>query len=197
MTDHAPTESEVPEVDNRGSWYVLQTLSGQEMKAQESINKRRVMEEVDDVLYEALVPVQKVTEVKLGKRTTTNKKFFPGYILIRCDLYNDKKRINDRVWTFIQDTPGIIGFIGDNPQPLSKYEVQDILDQVRGEEEAPKPKIDYTVGEIVKIKEGPFENLEGKIEVIDPDRGKLKLSVIIFDRSTPVEVEYWQVERAD
>ncbi len=183
---------------DKGKWFVVQTLSGQENKAQESITKRLPREEMEGLVLEALVPVQKVTEVKLGKKTTTNKKFFPGYILIKAALYDENRRVNDRVWTFINDTPGIIGFIGgDKPVPLTDQEVGDIMDQLHRDEEAPRPRIDFTIGEIVKIKEGPFENLEGKIEQIDPDRGKIKLSVTIFDRSTPVEVEYWQVERAD
>ncbi len=184
--------------DDSGQWFVVQTLSGQEMKAQESITKRLPQEEMEELLYETLVPMQKVTEVKMGRKTTTNRKFFPGYILIRAKLYNDNRSVNERVWTFVNDTPGIIGFVGgDKPAPLTNQEVNDIKDQLRGDEESPRPRIDFNIGEIVKIKEGPFENLEGKIESIDPDRGRLKLSVTIFDRSTPVEMEYWQVERAD
>jgi transcription termination/antitermination protein NusG len=185
-------------MSERGQWFVLQTLSGQEMKARESILKRTPQEEMQDLVFETLVPIQKVTEVKLGRKTTVNRKFFPGYIFICALLYDDNRRINEKVWSFINDTPGIIGFVGgDKPAPMTDTEINDIKEQLQRDEDAPRPKIDYTLGEIVKIKEGPFENLEGKIENIDPDRGKLKLSVTIFDRSTPVEVEYWQVERAD
>ena len=178
-----------------GNWYVVQTLSGQEMKAKESIERRRALEEVDDVIFKALVPMEKVTEIKQGKKTTVNKKIYPGYILINMTLYDEQRNIHERVWNFVNDTQGIIGFIGKNPQPLSEEEVTEILAQLERAEEAVRPKIEYEIGEAVKIKDGPFQSCEGKIEEIDPHRGRLKLSVSIFGRSAPVEVEYWQVER--
>jgi transcriptional antiterminator NusG len=178
-----------------GDWYVVQTLSGQEMKAKESIERRRALEEVDDVVFKALVPMEKVTEIKQGKKTTVSKKIYPGYILINMTLYDEQRNIHERVWNFVNDTQGIIGFIGRNPQPLSEEEVTEILAQLERDEEAARPKIEYEIGEAVKIKDGPFQSCEGKIEEIDPHRGRLKLSVSIFGRSAPVEVEYWQVER--
>lgn len=185
-------------METKGQWYVVQTLSGQEMKAQESIAKRIPLEEMEEVLYEAMVPMEKVSEVKQGKKTTVNRKFFPGYILVNAELYEESRGINVKVWNFINDTPGIIGFIGgDRPAPLSAQEVQDIISQQAGEEEEARPKIEFEVGEMVKICDGPFENFEGKIESIDPEHGKLKLSVSIFNRITPVEVGYWQVERQE
>lgn len=183
-------------METQGQWFVVQTLSGQEMKAQESIEKRIPLEEMEDVLFEAMVPMEKVSEVKQGKKTTVNRKFFPGYILVNAALYEPSRAINVRVWNFINDTPGVIGFIGgDRPAALSPSEVQDIVDQQSGEEESARPKIEFEVGEMVKICDGPFENFEGKIESIDPEHGKLKLSVSIFNRITPVEVGYWQIER--
>lgn len=191
MNDVEVTE----EQEISGDWYVVQTLSGQEMKAQESIERRRMLEEVDDVVFKALVPMEKVTEIKQGKKTTVNKKIYPGYILINMTLYDEERGIHERVWNFINDTQGIIGFIGHSPQPLSEEEVTEILAQLERDEEAVRPKIEYEIGEAVKIKDGPFQSCEGKIEEIDPHRGRLKLSVSIFGRSAPVEVEYWQVER--
>lgn len=191
MNDVEVTE----EQELSGDWYVVQTLSGQEMKAQESIERRRMLEEVDDVVFKALVPMEKVTEIKQGKKTTVNKKIYPGYILINMTLYDEERGIHERVWNFINDTLGIIGFIGHSPQPLSEEEVTEILAQLERDEEAVRPKIEYEIGEAVKIKDGPFQSCEGKIEEIDPHRGRLKLSVSIFGRSAPVEVEYWQVER--
>jgi transcriptional antiterminator NusG len=179
-----------------GDWYVVQTLSGQEMKAKESLARRRVILEVDDVVFKALVPMEKVTEVKQGKKTIVNKKIYPGYILINMTLYDDQKQIHERVWNFVNDTSGIIGFIGKKPAPLAEDEVREILAQLdRDEDDVARPKIEYEIGEVVKIKDGPFQSCEGKIEEIDPHRGRLKLSVSIFGRSAPVEVEYWQVER--
>lgn len=182
--------------EKENQWFVVQTLSGHEMKAKESIEKRLAMEEMEDLIAETLVPMEKVTEVKLGKKTTTNRKFFPGYILLNAMLYDEDNNINEKIWTFIQETNGIIGFVGgEKPVPLSKQEINDILEQLNKGEAGGKPRIDFELEEIVKIRDGAFENFEGRIESIDPDRGKLKLSVSIFGRFTPVEVEYWQVER--
>ncbi len=181
---------------NQGQWFVVQALSGHEMKVKASIDKRLELEGLSELIFEVLVPMEKVSEVKLGKKTTVNRKFFPGYILIRSDLYVNKENLNDRVWSFINETPGIIGFVGgEKPAPLSEVEVNDILEQLNRGDAKRKPRMEFDLGETVKIKDGAFENFEGKIENIDPDRGKLKLSVSIFGRHTPVEVEYWQVER--
>ena len=184
-------------IESRGKWYVVQTLSGQEMKARDSICKRLAQEEVEDVVFEALVPMEKVTEVKQGRKTTTRRKFFPGYILINAQLYDEQRQISSRVWDFVHATPGVIGFIGEKPAPLTDEDVTGIMDQMHRGEEHAKPKIAFELGETVKINNGPFENFEGRIDAIDPDRGRLKLSVSIFGRSTPVEVEYWQVEKGE
>lgn len=181
--------------EQRGQWFFVQTLSGHEMKAKDSIVRRREMEGVAELVFEAIVPVEKVTEVKQGSKRTTTRKFFPGYILLIADLYDASHQIDERVWRFIKETPGITGFIGEKPKPLSEKEILDIKDMMREDTAADRPKVDFVEGETVKIKDGPFENFEGKIESIDPDHGKLHLSVSIFGRSTPVEVGYWQVER--
>ncbi|MFA4945011.1 MAG: transcription termination/antitermination protein NusG [Lentisphaeria bacterium] len=185
--------------NDQGQWFVIQTLSGQECKVCESILKRRKQEAVEDVVFDARVPMEKVSEVRRGKKTTVNRKFFPGYILVRAQLFGTDGRLEPRAWYYIRDTQGVIGFIGgapDRPVAISDQEVEAILVQAQPGEEAPKPKIDFTLGETVTIKDGAFENFEGTVESVDPLRGKLKLSVSIFGRSTPVEVEYWQVERA-
>ncbi|MCF7854438.1 MAG: transcription termination/antitermination protein NusG [Candidatus Pacebacteria bacterium] len=184
------------ENSNKGRWYVVHTLSGQEFRVQETIMKRRALENLDDEIFEIIVPTENVSEVRRGRKSTTQRKCFPGYILVRMNLYDQAGKINNRVWYFIKETQGVIGLIGgDKPMPLSDNEVEGIMAQARGAEEASKPKVDFEVGETVTIREGAFENFEGVIEDVDPDRGKLRLSVSIFGRSTPVEVEYWQVER--
>jgi transcriptional antiterminator NusG len=153
----------------------------------------------DDVkIYEILIPTEQVSEVRQGKKTTTTRKFFPGYILIRMDMYDpETKELNDKAWYFIRQTQGVIGFIGtgDKPTPLPQHEVDALLAQASGEQEKARPKINYEIGEMVRIKDGAFENFEGAIEGIDHDRGKLNILVSIFGRSTPVELEFWQVER--
>lgn len=178
-------------------WFVVHTLSGQEQKVKDSIEKRLKVEEVADLIKEVLIPTEKVAEVKKGKRTTSTRKFYPGYILLHMKLLDEKDKLIERAWYFIQNTPGIIGFIGgDRPVPLQQDEVDNILAQIEQRQEKVTPKVVYEPGETVKVNDGPFQNFTGVIEGIDPNRGKLKISVSIFGRSTPVELEYWQVERA-
>lgn len=185
-------------MEKLGDWFVVQALSGQELKALESIQKRIPLEEMEGLVIGAMVPMEKVSEVKQGKKTTVNRKFFPGYIMVNAKLYDEQRKINVRVWTFIHETPGVIGFLGgERPTPLSSQEVNDIAAQQTGGEETARPRIEFELNEMVKICDGPFENFEGKIESIDAEHGKLKLSVSIFNRITPVEVGYWQVERQE
>lgn len=178
-------------------WFVIHTLSGQEQRVKENIEKRIKTEEMEEFIQQVLIPTEKVAEVKKGKRTTSVRKFFPGYLLVNMQLLDAKGQLMDKPWYFIRDTPGIIGFIGgERPVPLRKDEVEGLLAQIQERGEKVKPKVNYEVGETVKITEGPFLNCSGVIEEIDPERGKLKVSVAIFGRSTPVELEYVQVERA-
>lgn len=180
-----------------GKWFVVHALSGQEFKVQESIMRRRELEGVADRIFEVAVPTERVSEVRRGRKTTMNRKFFPGYILVNMLLYDGGGKIDGDVWHFIKETQGVIGFVGgDRPLPLSDSEVRDVMRQADAAEEAAKPKVDFEIGEVVTIRDGAFENFEGAIESVDPDRGRLRLSVSIFGRSTPVEVEYWQVERS-
>jgi transcriptional antiterminator NusG len=178
-------------------WFVIHTLSGQESKVRESIERRIKQEEMQDYIDEVLIPTEKVSEVKQGKKTTTTRKFYPGYVLVHMLLYDEQKSLVDKTWYFAQQTPGIIGFVGgDRPVPLRAAEVDNILRQIEEKKEKVKPKVVFEPGETVKITDGPFLNFNGVIEEVDPDRGKLKVSVSIFGRSAPVELEYWQVERA-
>lgn len=181
---------------DQGQWFVVQTLSGQELKVSEKILRQRKQDGVEDVVFDVQVPMEKVTETRHGKKTTMNRKFFPGYILVRAKLFGTDRKLNPQAWYYIREMQGVIGFIGgDKPVPLAASEVDAILRQTQGGEEVPKPKIAFEIGENVTIKDGAFENFEGTVESVDPARGKLKLAVSIFGRSTPVEVEYWQVER--
>lgn len=178
-------------------WFVLHTLSGQEGKVKESIERRIKIEEMQDYIEQVLVPTEKVTETKQQKKITTTRKFFPGYVLIHMCLYDDNKQLIEKSWYFIQNTPGIIGFIGgDRPVPLREEEINSILSQIEETKDKVKPKVTFEPGETVKINDGPFMNFNGVIEEVDPERGKLKVAVSIFGRSAPVELEYWQVERA-
>ncbi len=176
---------------------MVQTLSGHEFKVCEKLLRLRKSEQAEEHLLDAQVPTEKVSEVRRGKKITMNRKFFPGYILVRARMYDESKKVNSDAWHYIRQTEGVIGFIGgEHPVALSNQEVDAVLMQTRQGEELPKPKIDFNIGETVTIKDGAFENFEGTVENVDPERGKLRLSVTIFGRSTPVEVEYWQVERS-
>jgi transcription termination/antitermination protein NusG len=177
-------------------WYVLHTLTGQETKAKESIERRLDKEEMRDYVDQVLIPTEKVSEVKKGVKTTITRKFFPGYVLAHMRLYDDNHKILERVWYFVRDTPGVIGLIGgDKPVPIRPEEVEVLLNQVEEKKEKVKPKVVYEAGETVKITDGPFMNFTGTVEAVDSERGKLKVAVAIFGRSAPVELEYWQVER--
>jgi transcriptional antiterminator NusG len=178
------------------AWYVLHTLTGQESKVRESILRRLDQEEMRDYIDDVLIPTEQVSEVKKGVRSTTTRKFFPGYVLLHIALYDDKAQLCEAPWYFIRETPGMIGFVGgERPAPLRPHEVDQLMNQVAEKKDRVKPKVEFEPGETVKVTDGPFVNFSGVVEEVDPDRGKLKVSVTIFGRSAPVELEYWQVER--
>ena len=192
-------------------WFVLHTLTGQENKAQKSIDARVKLERMEDYVGRCVIPTERVTEKKNGKKRTIVKKFFPGYVLCELALYdeargvdeNGKKAIFERTWQFVRETPGVIGFVGvdsrvETPQPipLSKSEIDAILlSGPAGAPVAERPKIDFAVGETVKVNDGAFMGLTGQISMVDPDKGKLKVEVNIFNRVVQVDAEYWQVEK--
>jgi transcriptional antiterminator NusG len=181
----------------KDQWFVVHVLSGQEQKVHDNLVRRIKTEEMGDLVYEVLIPTERVSEIKRGKKTETTRKFFPGYLIVNMHLLDDNGQLMDRTWYFIRETPGVIGFAGtkDRPIPMRESEVQSMLAQMREREDTVKPKISFEVGETVKVADGPFQNQNGVVEEIDPERGKLRVSVSIFGRSTPVELEYWQVER--
>lgn len=181
----------------KSQWFVIHTLSGQEQKVKDSIEKRLKIEEMEEYVKEVLVPIEKVVEVRAGKKTVTNRKLYPGYVFIDIALLDEQRRRVERPWYFIKDTPGVIGFVGgDNPTPTPDEEINDIKAQITEAEDSEKPKVNFEMGETVKINDGPFLNFSGVIEEIDFERGKLKITVNIFGRNTPVELEYWQVEKS-
>ena len=180
----------------QNQWFVIHTLSGQEQKVKDNIERRLKTEEMSEFVKEVLVPMEKVAEVRGGKKTVTTRKLHPGYVYIEMALLDENRRVLDKPWYFIRDTPGIIGFVGgDRPVPVTPDEIAVIKDQIADSEDREKPKVNFEVGETVKITDGPFLNFTGVIEEIEPERGKLKVTVNIFGRNTPVELEYWQVEK--
>jgi transcription termination/antitermination protein NusG len=177
-------------------WFIVQTLSGQEQKVKESIEKRVKTEEMQDSVKEVMVPMEKVVDVRGGKKTVTSRKLWPGYVFVDMVLLDEERRVIEKPWYFIKETQGVIGFLSDPPQATPTEEVEAIKAQISASEETERPKVNFEVGETIKINNGPFLNFSGVIEEIDPTRGKLKVTVNIFGRNTPVELEYWQVEKA-
>lgn len=176
-------------------WYALQTLSNKEGRVKTYIDKFVKIEGLEPFIEQVLMPTEKVTEVKSGRKMTRMRKFYPGYVFINMRLYDSEGKLLQEPWYFVKGTEGVINFVGgDRPMPLKPDEIERILNQVKEAEGKEVPKVQFELGQSVKINDGPFLNLNGEIEEIDIDRGKLKVSVSIFGRSTPVELEYWQVE---
>lgn len=177
-------------------WFALHTLSGQENKVTKYIEKFKTIEELDDYIFEVLMPTEVVSEVKNGKKSTKTRKLYPGYVFIQMRLYDETKKLINKPWYFVKEVAGVIGFVGgENPAALRQAEIDEIKSRVEAASGKEVPKITYEVGEEIKITDGAFANLTGRIDEVDPERGKLKVSVSIFGRFTPVELEYWQVQR--
>jgi len=180
-------------------WYALQCLSNHEDKVRKYLFKyKEDDEDFSKCLKEVLVPVETVSEVKNGKKKQRDRKFYPGYVFVEMKLFDMQGSLLKDPWYKIKETDGVINFIGrENPTPLAEDEIGRILRQVEDASGKEVPKVNFSTGEIVKILDGPFLNLTGEIEEIDPVKGTLKVSVSIFGRFTPVELEFWQVEKAD
>jgi len=171
-------------------WYVIHTLTGQEEKVKTTIENKVQDGLLKERVFHVLIPTEQVSEVKDGKKKISLRKFFPGYILVEMDL-------DDEAWYTIRNIPGVTGFIGTKakPVPLLESEVNHIIKQTEEKKEKPTPKVIFDKGDSVKVIEGPFINFNGTVEEINPDKGKIRVMVSIFGRATPVELEYWQVER--
>ena len=171
-------------------WYIIHTQTGYEDKVKLYIETKVKTEGLGELVSQVMVPIEKVSEVKEGKKKITSRKFFPGYVLVEMEL-------SDETWYLIKNTPGVSGFVGSGkkPVPLQDAEVESILKQTELAKEKPTPKVLFEKGEGVRVLEGPFTNFNGTIEDVNPTKGKLKVTISIFGRSTPVELEYWQVEK--
>ena len=172
------------------NWYVVHTQTGIEEKVKLSLEKKVVAEGFQDLISSVILPTEQVSEVRSGKKKISQRKFFPGYLLIEMDL-------SEKTYLFVKNSPGVTGFIGLGKKPvaLPKEEVESILKRTKDTAAKPSPKMVFDKGEQVRVNEGPFLNFNGIIEEVYPEKGKVKVSVSIFGRSTPVELEYWQVER--
>ena len=178
--------------DPNKDWYIIHTYSGFENKVLQSLRQRADAYGMGEKIGEILVPTEDVAEMRDGKKVVTKKKIFPGYVLVNMEM-------SDEAWHVVRSTPKVTGFLGSGqkPLPMPQVEVDRILNQVHVAKEKPKPKFDYSVGETVKITDGPFNNFSGVVEEVNDDRATLKVMVSIFGRATPVELEFHQVKRPD
>ncbi len=171
-------------------WYVVHTQTGSEEKARAGLQGRMATTDLKKYIGEIIVPTEQVAEIRGGKKRISARKFFPGYLIVKMDMTKES-------WYLVKTTPGITGFIGPGrrPTPISEDEVKAILQRTEDTETKPTPKITFEIGESIRIGQGPFANFNGSVMEVYPERGKLKVSVSIFGRSTLVELEYWQVEK--
>ena len=171
-------------------WYVVHTQTGAEEKAKAGLEGRMSSTALKEFIGEIIVPTEQVSEIQGGKKSITARKFFPGYILVKMEMTKES-------WYMVKSSPGITGFIGPGrrPTPISEKEVDAIIKRTEDTELKPSPKVIFEVGEAIRISEGPFANFNGQVMEVNTDRGKLKVSVSIFGRSTLVEMEFWQVEK--
>jgi len=171
-------------------WYIIHTQTGQELKVKNSLDSKIQQGLVGEQISTVLLPTERVAEVRAGKKRISERKFFPGYLLVEMEM-------TDESWHLVRTTPGVTGFIGAGRRPvsLSPEEVAEILRQTEERKEKPTPRVTFQKGEGLRVIEGPFTNFSGVIEEVNVARGKLKVLVSIFGRQTPVELEFWQVER--
>lgn len=172
-------------------WYVVHAYSGYENKVKNSLTEYVERAGLEDQFGEILVPSEEVVEIRDGKKRTSERKFFPGYVLVQMEMTEES-------WHLVKSVPQVMGFIGgtsDRPAPITQKEVDRILQRVETSVDKPRPKVIYEPGEMVRVVDGPFKDFEAVIENVDYDKNKLQVSVLIFGRSTPVELEFTQVEK--
>jgi transcriptional antiterminator NusG len=173
-------------------WYVVHAYSGFEGQVKRSLQERVARAGMQDLFGEILVPTEEVVEMRAGTQRRSERKFFPGYVLVHMEM-------TDETWHLVKDVPKVMGFIGgtgDRPAPISDKEAEAILQRMQEGVDKPKPKVLFEPGEVVRVTEGPFNDFNGVVEEVDYDKSRLKVSVLIFGRSTPVDLEFSQVEKA-
>ena len=172
-------------------WFVVQAYSGFEQKVKAAMEERIILADLKEKFGEILVPTEQVVELKSGEQKTTERRFFPGYILIQMDL-------DDDTWQLVKQTPRVSGFVGgtrDKPLPISEEDVNNIINRIEVGEDAPAPKIIYEPGEVIRVCDGPFNDFNGVVENVDYERSMVKVAVQILGRATPVELDFMQIEK--
>ncbi len=182
-------------------WYVVHAYSGYEHQVKRSLHDRIDRTGLEDKFGDVLVPTEEVVEMRQGQKRRSERKFFPGYVLVQIETNQDGRsiRIDDESWHLVKETPKVMGFIGgtaDRPLPISDKEADTILQRVQDGVEKPRPKVLFEVGEMVRVTDGPFNDFNAVVEEVNYDKSRLKVAVLIFGRSTPVELEFSQVEKA-
>ena len=211
VEDEAATKSKVPRLEITEeemfqpgqAWYVIHTYSGYEDKVKTNLDQRIKSMDAEELVYRVIVPSVEEIEIRDGQRRTVPRKIFPGYVLVQMMTLQQEdpkaseadKALSSKAWTVVRNSPGVTGFVGSGtaPTPLAKAEVQSIIRQMRAEE--PVVKVGFGVGQSVRVVDGPFSDFVGTVEDINPEKGKVKVSVSIFGRETPVELDFLQVER--
>jgi transcriptional antiterminator NusG len=172
-------------------WYVVHAYSGFEAQVKRSLQERIARSELQDMFGQILVPTEEVVEMRMGQQRKSERKFFPGYVLVQMEM-------NDATWHLVKEVPRVLGFIGgtsDNPAPISDREAESILQRVQEGVERPRPKVLFEPGEVVRVIDGPFTDFNGVVEEVNYDKSRLRVAVLIFGRSTPVELAFGQVEK--
>ena len=191
--DNAENEEQKVNTNPKLRWYVVQAFSGYEARVQKTLLEHIQVQGLEDLFGQVLVPTEEVVEMRAGQKRKSSRKFFPGYVLVQMEM-------NEQSWHLVKSVPRVLGFIGgttERPAPITQKEADRILQRLEDSTDKPKPKTLFEPGEVVRVIDGPFVDFNGVVEELDYDKNRIKVSVLIFGRSTPVDLEFGQVEKSN